>query len=226
MESGHATSSEAPFVAVVAGATGATGRWIVCELINRPECEKVFALTRSDINPNDMFPSADKEKMETKLVVKKIDWSSLKTSNSIHDFEGSKPTVGFCAMGSAPYTEESDYTLPVAFGNACKNAGVSSMFLVSAVGSKAGSFFGYVDTLGRREEAFKGMNFQRLGIYRPMGMLRQDRQRTKESFFSFITPSSMLIDTREIAKVMVDHAISMKAGVNELSHSDMKKHVK
>jgi uncharacterized protein YbjT (DUF2867 family) len=213
-----------PFTAVVAGATGATGRWIVCELVNKPECEKVIALTRSDINPEEVFPSADKTKIPNKLVVEKVDWERIKQTNELPEAASSGVTVGFCAMGSAPCSEEADVVLPLAFGNACRKAGIDSMFLVSARGASAGSWLFIADALGRREDAFKAMNFPRLGIYRPMMMDRQEKRRSKE-LLGLIMPSCWVIDTRDIAKVMVEHAVKLKGGLHEVSHAAMKKFV-
>ena len=214
----------ASFVAVVGGSTGATGRWIVGDLVNRPECSKVIALTRSEIpDPSATFPSADKDKIASKLIVHKVDWQKMNESGSFTPALPVTPTVGFCAMGSAPYTEESDFTMPVAFGKCCKALGVKDMFLVSSVGAKAGSWFGYIDTLGRREEAFKALSFDRLLIVRPGMMDRQEKKRFPKEYFKFLMPSSYVIDTRDIARVMTESAIRMKVGTHEFSHDDMKK---
>jgi oxidoreductase len=217
------SSANEPFVAVVAGATGATGRWIVGDLVNDPNCSKVIALTRSDIDPAVTFPSADKEQIQYKLIVHKMDWEALKEKKTLPSL-GATPTVGFCAMGSAPYTEESDYTLPVAFGEACKKGGVKSMFMLSAGGVKngTGSWFGYIDTLGRREAAYIGFSFERLGIYRPGMMDRQEKRRSKE-ILGRIMPSCWVIDTRDISRTMVASVGRMKPGYQEFTHSDMKK---
>ena len=218
------SDSTKPFTAVVAGATGATGRWIVGELVNRPECEKVVALTRSDIKPEETFPSADKDKIPTKLVVEKVDWERIKQTNELPKSATNGVSVAFCAMGSAPCSEEADVVLPIAFGQACKKAGIESMFLVSARGASAGSWLFIADALGRREDAFKAMNFSRLGIYRPMMMDRQEKRRSKE-ILGLILPSCWVIDTRDIARVMVEHAIKLKDGLHEVSHAAMKKFV-
>ena len=209
------------FTAVVAGSTGATGRWIVCELVNSDACSKVIALTRSEIpKPSETFPDADVKKMEKKLEVKKIDFSEMKSSYQLPFKVDGKSTVGFCAMGSAPYSEDSDFITPVAFGQSCKSAGIESMFLVSAAGAKAGSFWGIADTLGRREDAFKTMGFDRLGIYRSYFIERQEKMRWKE-YISKILPSSLVISSKDIARVMVESAIRMKRGTYSFSHSDM-----
>ena len=215
--------STEPFVAIVAGSTGACGRYIVGDLVNNPNCKQVIAITRSDVpDPSATFPSIDKDKISSKLHVHKLDWVKTNEKQEFVPPLPAQPTVGFCAMGSAPYTEESDFTMPVAFGTSAKNAGVSSMFLVSAVGAKAGSWFGYVDTLGRREDAFKSLGFTRLGIYRPGFMNRHEKQRFPKEYFRYITPSCYVIDTMDISKVMIESALRMKEGVFAFSHAEMK----
>lgn len=210
-------------IAIVAGSTGATGRWIVCELVNSEKFSKVIALTRSDIvDLAAAFPSADPVKMESKLVVHKLDFSTLRESQTFSPSLPAVPTVGFCAMGSAPYTEESDYTTPVAFGKAAKSMGVDAMYLVSARGAKAGSWFGYVDTIGRREDAFREMGFGRLGIFRPGFMDRQEKRRGKE-FIGRLLPKSWTIDTRDIAKAMVKTASGTDKGVTVFLDSETKR---
>lgn len=211
------------FDAIVAGSTGATGRWIVCDLINNPRCRSVVAVTRSDISaPQDIFTSADPTALKSKLTVRKVDFELLKTDEKFSAGMSDKPTVGFCALGSAPFSEESDFVAPVSFAKACKAAGVESMFLVSAQGAKAGSWFKYNDTLGRREEAFQSLNFKRLGIFRSGIMDRQEKARKKE-LLRHILPSFLVISTKDIARVMVESAVRMKEGTFAFSHSDMKK---
>lgn len=217
---------EQSFIAVVAGSTGATGRWIVSELINSSECTKVIALTRGEIeNPGEVFSNANAENLQAKLTVQKVDWKQLQSSETLPNTVTESPTIAFCAMGSAPYSEESDYILPVAFAKACRGSQIHSMFLVSASTAKAGSWLGYNDTLGRREETFKDLGFNRLGIYRPGMMDRQEKRRTKE-LIGAILPGFLKIDTKDIAKTMMASALRMKPGVHYFSHSEMKEFAK
>ncbi len=189
--------------------------------MNNDACNKVIALTRSEIPvPLETFPSADPEKIQKKLEVKKIDFNEMKSSLALPFKTDGSCTVGFCAMGSAPYSEESDYTIPVAFAKSCKAAGIESMFLVSAAGAKAGSIMGIADTLGRREDAFKALNFQRLGIYRSYFIERQEKSRWKE-YIAKILPSAFVISSKDIARVMVESAVRMKRGTYSFSHGDM-----
>jgi uncharacterized protein YbjT (DUF2867 family) len=222
MENLDSRPGDTTFVAVVAGATGATGRWIVCDLVNNPSCKSVIALTRSDIEAlGDVFPSADPELVKCKLIVKKLDFNLLKERGEFTESFNPGPKVAFCALGSAPFSEDSDFVTPVAFGRACKAAGVESMFLVSAQGARAGSWIKYSDTIGRREDAFKALDFRRLGIYRSGMMDRQEKTRTKE-LIRHILPSFLVLSTKDIARVMVESAIRMKDGTFAFSHSEIK----
>lgn len=218
----HENITIEPFVAVVGGSTGACGRWVVGDLVNDPNCIRVIALTRSEISdPASIFPSIDKEKISTKLSLHKLDWAKSHEAGEFVPPLRDSPTIGFCAMGSAPYTEESDFTMPVAFATSAKKVGVNSMFLVSAAGVKAGSWFGYIDTLGRREDAFKSVGFSRLGIYRPGFIDRQEKIRPKE-YFKYIMPSAYVIDSRDISKAMIQSALRMKEGSFSFTHAEMK----
>jgi oxidoreductase len=215
---------EPGFVALVGGATGACGRAIIADLVNNPGCKKVFALTRSEIaDPVSTFPTIDSYKISSKLVVHKLDWAKTNEAKDFVPPLPEKPSVGFCAMGSAPYTEESDFTMPVAFATAARKNGVDSMFLVSSMGAKTGSWFGYIDTLGRREDAFKALGFRRLGIYRPGMMDRHEKQRFPKEYFKYLMPSCYVIDTHDISKTMVESALRMKEGTFSFSHDEMKK---
>lgn len=54
---------------------------------------------------------------------------------------------------------------------------------MSSGGADPNSMIGYSKTIGRREEAFEGMKFKYLSIFRPAMLLRQDKQRMKEKIF-------------------------------------------
>ena len=179
----------------------------------------------ASISVTESFPTINEEKAKTKLTVQIVeDFKTLGSSPLPLPASVPRPTVGFCAMGSAPFTEENDFTAPVAFGKSCEASGVRSMFLVSSTGAKTGSVFGYVDTLGRREDAYKLMGFGRLGIFRPGMMDRQEKSQTrlKEKIFGALIPTRFIIDTRDIARSMVIAAKTMKDGTHSFDSDDMK----
>ena len=186
----------AQFQAVVAGATGASGRWIVKALLEDPQCLRVVALTRR--------PLTELEKVFGTAKLEKLVISSFEKFPTVADFLPAVETVAAVAMGSAPYTEEADYNAPVSFGHRARDFGVSRCVLVSAAGAQVGSVFGYVDTLGRREATFKAIGFpDGLFVFRPKLLLRQELRRTKEKIFETITPDSQSIDTRDMAVLIV-----------------------
>ncbi|KAF4723918.1 hypothetical protein FOZ63_002568 [Perkinsus olseni] len=203
-------------VAVVAGATGATGRWVVSELLNSNVVTKVVAVTRNDISDaKSVFQQVKSEEDYSKLIVAPADWKKMaekpedaslpeRALETIKSAANGESCIAFCCLGSAPYTEESDYLAPTAFAHACKEADQSvGMSLVSAGGADPNSMIGYSKTIGRREEAFEGMKFDRLSIFRPAMLLRQDKQRMKEKIFLPMTPPKYRVDTRDVARAMV-----------------------
>jgi len=178
---------------LIAGSTGACGRAFVCEHLQDPKCSRVIALTRRPIDDlNSMFPRGD----HSKLVVKQVDFNNLQSSEVLPI---DLTTVAVCALGSAPYSEESDFTVPCHFAKFCKDSGVKTMTMVSSVGVKKGSIFGYLDTLGRREEFFTDIGFERCIILRPKFLLRHELARAKE-MVAAILPASKKIDVSDVAK--------------------------
>eukprot|EP00667_Euglena_gracilis_P016698 EG_transcript_17507 len=195
--------------AVVAGSTGATGRYIVGELLAQGVAQKTIALTRRPLaSPNDVAAALDLpvETVRQHLEAGRLEVQSVDFARLIQD---RKPQwaadLAFCALGSAPYTEESDFTVPVAFAAAAKEGGAQYMGLVSSQGANASSWFGYLRTIGRREEQFRSVPFPLgLGIWRPGMLDRGDlaQTRLKERIFHHILPSSQLTSTKDLAKAI------------------------
>lgn len=214
-----ADSLNEDYRAVVAGSTGATGRWCVCEFLQDPNCKKVVALTRRSIaDTRAVFPLGDLEKLEVKEVA---DFSTLE-SLQIESLNGPSPIYAVCALGSAPFSEMSDFVIPGYFGDFCKKIRVKKMSLISSVSAQTGSIFGYLDTLGRREDKFINLGFENLLILRPGFLLRQELRRFKERFEVFF-PESKKIDTRDLAKV-VRHTLCKKipTALTILEQNDIK----
>ncbi|KAF4725288.1 hypothetical protein FOZ62_005799, partial [Perkinsus olseni] len=176
----------------------------------------VVAVTRNDISDaKSVFQQVKSEEDYSKLIVAPADWKKMaekpedaslpeRALETIKSAANGESCIAFCCLGSAPYTEESDYLAPTAFAHACKKADQSvGMSLVSAGGADPNSMIGYSKTIGRREEAFEYMKFDRLSIFRPAMLLRQDKQRMKEKIFLPMTPPKYQVDTRDVARAMV-----------------------
>ena len=206
---------DAEYSVLVAGSTGACGKALVSQHLQDPNCTRVIALTRRPIDDiRTVFAEGDLDK----LTVKQVDYDNLQSA----DISKEKATVAVCALGSAPYSEESDYVVPCKFATYCKELGIKSMILVSAAGSSKGSILGYVDTLGRREEFFRNAQFDKCIILRPKLLLRHELARTKEVVFDYLTPSSQKIDVADVARAAVT-ALSRDwpGNILSLEHADL-----
>jgi len=191
--------------AIVAGSTGATGKKIVRELLERDEIGLVTVLTRKEISsPSEYFSSSKVSKLKIKPF-------STIDSNPKESLE-SKYNLAFCAMGSSPYSIENDYTAPCKFADYCVKAKVSTMSLISSGGANPTSIYGYLKIIGQREEYFTSKvncasGFNNLIILRPGLLLRGEKTRLKEKVLDFLMPAKLKISVESVARVAVDEAI-------------------
>ncbi len=131
-------------------------------------------------------------------------------------------------MGAAPYTEESDYTMPVAFARAVRRQGVPSMSLVSSQMACASSLFGYLRTLGRREQAFQELGFTALHVYRPSALGRGERsqERWKERLLMWTMPRSWVTEVEDFGRLIVSRCRGPGAVLEASEVLDLSKQVK
>jgi hypothetical protein len=92
--------------------------------------------------------------------------------------------------GGAEGFKKVDYTYTMEAMKLMKNGGVKHAHLLTAQGSKANSWFLYPQVKGQVEEETKALNFDKLSIYRP-GLLYRDNPRFVETVFATITPSNL-----------------------------------
>jgi len=201
------------FVAVVAGATGATGRWIVKELAEYPGCKRVVALSRKPITDQQAAFGLTSDK----IVVNVVDFAKLVQNKDLAAQGVEKCELAFCCLGSSPNSEESDFIIPKAFADACSTMGVQRMGLISSAGADPNSMFGYFKLIGRREVAYEEKKFPYLSIFRPGMLERGDLSRFKERW----VPISKT-DTKDLARFAMQVTVSgWKGGgkkVFEMAH--------
>jgi hypothetical protein len=80
------------------------------------------------------------------------------------------------------------------------------MSLVSSQGASTSSFLPYCATLGRREQAFRELQFPGFHIYRPGALDRGATDRWKEKILYTFLPNSMFTKVGDLAKLMVSRA--------------------
>lgn len=201
-------------VAVIIGATGAVGREILEEVLEKEFYKKVYVLGRSSVTK-----LVDNEKLE-RIVV---DFENLEFETNILNnadvFAALGTTIKIAKTKENQRKIDLDYTIN--FAKICEGR-VRSFNVVSAVGANRKSKNFYSSLKGELEEQLQKMNLGTLRIYRPSLLIakRVDNRRM-EGFF--IKLSSMLkfilhgkfkkytpIEVELLGKEMVRFAIENK----------------
>lgn len=168
-------------VAVIIGATGAVGRKILEEVLEKDFYKKVYVLGRSSVTN-----LANNEKLE-KIVV---DFENL-------DFETDilNNADVFAALGTTikiAKTKENqrkiDFGYTINFAKMCEGR-VKSFNVVSAIGANSRSKSFYSSLKGELEEQLQKMNLGILRIYRPSLLIaKRADKRMMEDFFIKLSP--------------------------------------
>lgn len=168
-------------VAVIIGATGAVGRKILGEVLEKDFYKKVYVLGRSSVTN-----LANNEKLE-KIVV---DFENLEFETNILNnadvFAALGTTIKIAKTKENQRKIDLDYTIN--FAKICEGR-VKSFNVVSAVGANRKSKSFYSSLKGELEEQLQKMNLGILRIYRPSLLIakREDR-RILEDFFIRLSP--------------------------------------
>jgi uncharacterized protein YbjT (DUF2867 family) len=150
-------------VAVVAGATGLIGKYLLNVLLEDAFYDVIVALTRRPL-------SIDSPKVDQRLV----DFDQL----SAADLAGA--THLFCCLGTTMKTAGSreafrrvDYEYCERFARLGRGAGATRLMLVSSVGASPNASSFYLKTKGQTEEAVSALGFEALHIFRPGVLMGQ-----------------------------------------------------
>jgi uncharacterized protein YbjT (DUF2867 family) len=158
-------------IAVLAGATGLVGRYLLDVLIEDAYYDEVVAIARRPIArsaPKLRFAGADFDDLEPE------------------DLAGA--THLFCCLGTTirkAGTKEAfrkvDYEYVLQFARAGKRAGASRFLLVSSVGAAATASNFYLRVKGEAERDLKAMEWEALHLFRPSLLLgKRDEERPGE----------------------------------------------
>ena len=168
-------------VAVIIGATGAVGREILEEVLEKDFYKKVYVLGRSLITRLE-----DNEKLE-KIAV---DFENLEFDinilNNADVFAALGTTIKIAKTKENQRKIDLDYTIN--FAKICEGR-VRSFNVVSAVGANRKSKSFYSSLKGELEERLQEMNLGTLRIYRPSLLIaKRADKRMMEDFFIKISP--------------------------------------
>jgi uncharacterized protein YbjT (DUF2867 family) len=154
--------------AVVAGATGMIGGYLVNLLLEDAFYDVIVTLTRRPL-----------EFASPKIQQRLVDFDHLRAA----DLDGA--THLFCCLGTTMKTAGSreafrrvDFEYCRDFARLGREAGARRLMLLSSVGADANASSFYLKTKGQTEEAASAMGFEALHIFRPgvlMGKRAEDR---------------------------------------------------
>ncbi|QUG40389.1 NAD-dependent epimerase/dehydratase family protein [Psychrobacillus sp. INOP01] len=170
-------------VAIVVGATGFTGQFLVKQLCESEEYAAVSVIVRRD------FPYR-----HAKLDVQIKDFDRLEEN----DLDIADDL--FCCLGttmkkakSKENFEQVDLEYPLRIASLAKKRGIPNFHVISAIGSNKKSLFFYSQVKGRMEEGLIEMELPHLFIYKP-SLLTGGRgefrlgERLSEGIFQLLNP--------------------------------------
>ncbi|NIF05051.1 NAD(P)H-binding protein [Chryseobacterium sp. Tr-659] len=190
--------------ALVIGATGATGKDLVNQLLNDKEFDEVDIFVRKPVNIQN-----DKLKVHIVNFEKPEEWSSLVNGDVAFSCLGTT----LKDAGSKEAQKKVDYDYQYEFAKAAKENNVEDYILVSAYGASPNSKIFYSKMKGELEEAVKQLHFNKITIFKPGMLERKDSERTGEVLGSRIIKfankfglleSQKPLPTNILAKAMIN----------------------
>ena len=207
--------------ALVIGATGATGKDLVAQLLEDTAFDNVHIFVRRDVDLH-----------HDKLHVHVVDFDRMDEWK-----EQLQGDVLFSSLGTTIKKAGSqqaqwkiDYTYQYEVAKAAKANGVKTMALVSSAWATADSKVFYTRMKGQLEEDIKKLGFRSLSIMRPPSLIRKDTDRLGErlsvSLLQTLNKIGLLkslrpMPTAQVAKAMIAMAKEGKEGVQTLEPKDL-----
>lgn len=187
--------------AIVIGGSGATGKYLVEELLADKQYEQVVLLVRRK-------SFEDHPKLSQQIIdFNKIDEISLDA-----DVAFSCLGTTLKLAGSKKNQWKVDYEYNYHFAKSAKQQGVPNFVLVSALGANASSILFYSKMKGKLEDDILSLNFNHTFIFRPSILIRPHSDRLGErisvSLFNFLEKFKLLgnygsVPVRTLAKAMI-----------------------
>ena len=164
--------------AVIIGSTGLTGSYLVQNLLNSTEYEKIISFVRKSTDI-----------LHPKLVEYIIDFDNPDSYKNL--IEGDD---FFCCMGttikkagSQKVFRKIDLTYPVKFAQLASNAGMKQYLIITAIGANAESGNFYMRTKGECEKQLRDIAIPSVSVFRPSLLLGNRQEfRLKEKLSEYL----------------------------------------
>src|SRR5690554_1513562 len=159
--------------AVIIGATGATGKFLVERLLKDEHYESVTIFVRKTTGINN-----------PKLTEHIIDFSDIEFYKDliVGDVFFSCLGTTLQAAGTKENQWKIDFDIPLQFAQIAKQNHIKSFVLVSAYGVNPNSKIFYPRMKGELETQITALNFEQLVIFRPGALIRPKSDRAAERF--------------------------------------------
>lgn len=157
--------------ALVIGATGATGKDLVNQLLNDKEFDEVDIFVRKPFDIQN-----DKLKVHVVNFEKPEEWKNMVKGDVAFSCLGTT----LKDAGSKEAQKKVDFDYQYEFAKAAKENEVEDYILVSAYGANPQSKIFYSKMKGELEEAVKQLHFNKITIFKPGMLERKDSERTGE----------------------------------------------
>ncbi len=190
--------------ALVIGASGATGKDLVSQLLNDKDFEEVNVFVRKPF-------SIQNEKLKTHIVdfEKPEEWK-----NSVRgDVAFSCLGTTLKDAGSKEAQRKVDYEYQLQFAKAAKENNVEDYILVSSYGANPQSKIFYSKMKGELEDAVRKLHFTKITIFKPGMLERKNSERTGEVLGSRIIKFANKIGLLESQKPLPTEVLA-KAMIN------------
>ena len=159
--------------ALIIGATGATGKDLLSQLLADDTYSEVHCFVRKPLTLTHPKLHAHVVDFETPEA-----WADLLRGDVAFSCLGTT----LAAAGSKEAQWRVDYDYQYNFAEHCRNNGVPTFVLISAAGAKAQSKLFYNRMKGQLEDAVKKLEFPRLLIFQPSVLIRSNSDRSGENF--------------------------------------------
>ena len=173
--------------ALIIGATGATGKDLVTQLLTDDTYSEIHCFVRKPLALTHPKLHAHVVDFETPEA-----WADLVRGDVAFSCLGTTLAVA----GSKEAQWRVDYDYQYAFALQCKANGVPTFVLISAAGAKAQSKLFYNRMKGQLEDAVKALEFHHLLIFQPSILIRSNSDRGIENFtvkaFKFLNKLGIL----------------------------------
>ncbi|MBF0595999.1 NAD(P)H-binding protein [Faecalibacter rhinopitheci] len=209
--------------AIIIGATGATGKYLVNELINDTQFEEIIALVRR--------PSFQPQSKLKEVV---IDFNQLQNYKEVMTADVAFSVMGTTLKdaGSKEAQWKVDFEYQCQFAEICSEMNVKTFVLLSAIGASPTSSIFYTRMKGELEVAIQQFNFEKVLIFQPASLIRPNTTRFGEKVMTALVgginglglfKKYQVIHVKDLAKALKEGAKNASNGVHYFNVKSIKK---